>query len=177
VSGWIRAAAHRRSLFALVLAASVACAACSSGEASSSVARAPEGAEARLPSKILGLKVVRENVRANLSNVQKTYLQSVGLFSFREGDDLLRATIQVGRFNDVAEPRKERFRNAIIGQLGSTVPIQLRVGDRAVYLASGSEQNIFSWFDDVGFYVLSIRSDYAFPRSLLRQLLDRNLQA
>ena len=177
MNGAIRAAARRRSLFAMMLAATVACAACSSGEAASSVARAPVDADVRLPSRILGLKVVRENVRANLSNVQKTYLQSVGLFSFREGDDLLRATIQVGRFNEVAEPRKQAFRNAIIGQLGSTVPVQLRVGNRPVYLATGSEQNIFSWFDDVGFYVLSIRSDYEFPRTLLRQLLDRKLQA
>lgn len=151
--------------------------ACSSGtDASPRTVRAPVESEVALPSQILGLKVVRENVKANLSNVQQTYLQSVGLFSFREGDDLLRATIQVGRFNDVADQDKARFRDGIIGQLGATVPVKLRIDERTVYLSTGSDTNIFSWFDEVGFYVLSIRSDYAFPRTLLRKLLDMELQ-
>lgn len=159
------------------VAAAATMSACSSGsDAAAPAVRAPVETEVSLPSKILGLKVVKENVKANLSNVQQTYLQSVGLFSFREGDDLLRATIQVGRFNDVADQEKTRFRNSIIGQLGATVPVKLRVGENTVYLSTGSDTNIFSWFDDVGFYVLSIRSDYAFPRTLLRKLLEMELQ-
>lgn len=168
----------RRLATAGCVAAALALAAgCSSGtDASPATVREPVESEVALPGQILGLKVVRENVKANLSNVQQTYLQSVGLFSFREGDDLLRATIQVGRFNDVADQDKTRFRDSIIGQLGATVPVKLRVGERTVYLSTGSDTNIFSWFDDVGFYVLSIRSDYAFPRTLLRRLLDMELQ-
>jgi hypothetical protein len=159
------------------LAATAMTSACSSEtDAAASTARAPADTEVALPSKILGLKVVKENVRANLSNVQQTYLQSVGLFSFREGDDLLRATIQIGRFNDVADQDKARFRDEIIGELGATVPVKLRVGDDTVYLSTGSDTNIFSWFDDVGFYVLSIRSDFAFPRTLLRKLIEMELQ-
>lgn len=159
-----------------IVLAALASACSSDTDASPQTVRAPVEAEVALPSQILGLKVVRENVKANLSNVQQTYLQSVGLFSFREGDDLLRATIQVGRFNDVADQDKARFRDGIIGQLGSTVPVKLRIDERTVYLSTGSDTNIFSWFDDVGFYVLSIRSDYAFPRTLLRKLLDMELQ-
>lgn len=128
-----------------------------------------------LPSQILGLKVVEENVTGEIRGVSGTYLDSLGLFSFREDDDLLRATLQVGRFNDVAEPQRKRFRDAIIAQLGSTVPLQLHVGESDVWLTSGTEQNIFTWFDSKGFYVLSVRSDYGFPRSLLRRLLETQL--
>ena len=116
-----------------------------------------------------------ENIRSNLDRIQQSYLQGLGLFSFREGNDLLRATLQVGRFNDVADQKKTAFQNSIIGQLGSSVPIPLRVGDRTVHLATGSDQNIFSWFDDKGFYVLSIRSDYPFPRTMMRRLLKMEL--
>ena len=134
--------------------------------------RQPSKAVATLPSQILGLRVVEENVTSEIKGINETYLDSLGLFSFREADDLLRATLQIGRFNEVAEPQRRRFRDAIIAQLGSTVPLRLRVGDDDVWLTSGTEQSIFSWFDDEGFYVLSVRSDYAFPRSLLRKLLE-----
>ena len=146
------------------------------GNESEAVPRRTVGkAVVSLPSQILGLKVVEENVQGEIRGVSGTYLDSLGLFSFREEDDLLRGTLQVGRFNDVAEPQRERFRDAIIAQLGSTVPVQLHVGDRDVWLTSGTEQSIFTWFDPKGFYVLSVRSDYAFPRSLLRRLLETQL--
>jgi hypothetical protein len=151
--------------------------ACSSdSEATTSRTPAPASAyEVNLPSRILGLQVESENIRANLDRIQQTYLQSLGLFSFREGNDLLRATLQVGRFNDVADQERARFRDSIIGQLGASVPTRLRVGEETVYLSTGSDQNIFSWFDDKGFYVLSIRSDYAFPRTMMRKLLNTEL--
>jgi hypothetical protein len=151
--------------------------ACSSAsEAEAPPTPAPASAyEVNLPGQLLGLKVVSENIRSNLSRIQQSYLQGLGLFSFREGNDLLRATLQVGRFNDVADQKKAEFQNAIIGQLGSSVPIPLRVSDRTVYLSTGSDQNIFSWFDDKGFYVLSIRSDYPFPRTMMRKLLKMEL--
>lgn len=146
------------------------------GDESAAVPRArPSKAVVSLPSQILGLKVVEENVTSEVRGVSGTYLDSLGLFSFRETDDLLRATLQIGRFNDVAEPERKRFRDAIIAQLGSTVPLQLRVGDNDVYLTSGTEQSIYSWFDDNGFYVYSVRSDYPFPRTLMRKLLEAEL--
>jgi hypothetical protein len=134
-------------------------------------------AVANLPSQVLGLKVVEENISKDVRGVSRTYVDSLGLFSFRESNDLLRATIQIGRFNEVAEPRKQQFRNAIVAQLGSTVPTQLRLGRTIVYLTTGSEQSIFTWFDREGrgFYVMSVRSDYSFPRSLLRKLVEAEL--
>ena len=145
------------------------------GESEAVPRRPPTKAVVTLPSQILGLKVVEENVTGDIKGISGTYLDSLGLFSFREENDLLRSTLQVGRFNDVAEPQRKRFRDAIITQLGSTVPIQLRVGTNDVWLTSGTEQNIFTWFDSKGFYVLSIRSDYSFPRTLLRKLLETRL--
>lgn len=174
-----RRTAVRRVLALLVAACALTASACSSSsEAETPGTPAPASAyEVKLPQRLLGLRVVSENIRANLSRIQQSYLRGVGLFSFREGDDLLRATLQVGAFNDVADSKKADFRDAIIGQLGSSVPIPLRVGERTVYLSTGSDQNIFSWFDEKGFYVLSVRSDYAFPRTMMRRLLNMELLA
>lgn len=158
----------------VVSAVLVAAAACGGGEETAH-RRAPVKAVVSLPSQILGLKVVEENVGAEVKGINATYLDSVGLFSFREKDDLLRGTLQIGRFNDVAEPEKKRFRDAIIAQLGATVPVRLRVSDSDVYLTSGSDQSIFSWFGENGFQVLSVRADYAFSRSLLRKLVEAEL--
>ena len=152
-------------------------AACSSDKAApnASPVSSVAASDVSLPSEILGLKVVRENVKANLADVSETYLSSVGLFSFREKSNLLRATIEVGRFNEQAKQDQKKFRGQIIGQLGASVPVELRVGSKPVYLATGSDQNIFAWFDSKAFYVLSIRSDYQFPRTLLRKLVDSRL--
>jgi hypothetical protein len=176
VSRPVPGTAVRRVLLLTSAACILLAPSCSSSEAETPPTPAPASAyEVNLPGQLLGLRVVSENIRSNLSQIQQSYLQGLGLFSFREGNDLLRATLQVGRFNDVADAKKSKFQNAIIGQLGSSVPIRLRVGDRSVYLSTGSDQNIFSWFDEKGFYVLSIRSDYPFPRTMMRKLLKMEL--
>jgi len=145
-------------------------AACGGG---TEAATAPPAASAvvTLPSRVLGLRAVRENVAGDVGGVSASYLSSLGLFSFREKSNLLRATLQVGRFNNVASPQKGKFRDAIISQLGATVPVRLRVGSTDVWLSAGSDQAIYSWFASDGFYVLSVRSDYGFQRSLLRELM------
>jgi hypothetical protein len=168
--------AVRRVLLLLSAVGVLLAPACSSSEADSPPTPAPASAyQVNLPAQLLGLKVVSENIRSNLDRIQQSYLQGIGLFSFREGNDLLRATLQVGRFNAVADQKKQDFQDDVIGQLGSSVPIPLRVGDRTVHLATGSDQNIFSWFDEKGFYVLSVRSDYPFPRTMMRRLLKMEL--
>jgi hypothetical protein len=87
----------------------------------------------------------------------------------------LRATLQVSEFNEVAPNDKERFRDSVIGQLGSSVPVELRVGDEKIFLSAGGEQNIVAWFDDFGFYALSVRGDYPFPRTMIRKLLSMEI--
>ena len=53
--------------------------------------------------------------------------------------------------------------------------IRLRVGRSDVWLSSGSDQSVFSWFSGNAFYVLSVRSDYPFQRTLLRKLMDASV--
>lgn len=165
---------RRPAVAALALLALAA--ACGDG---TQAATAPTSVKAtvNLPSQVLGLRVVRENVSSEVKGVTASYLDSIGLFSFREKSNLLRATLQVGRFNKVAAPQKAKFRDAIIGQLGSTVPIRLRVGTSDVWLSAGSDQAVYSWFAGDAFYVLSVRSDYPFQRTLLRRLMQAQVQA
>ena len=60
-------------------------------------------------------------------------------------------------------------------QLGSTVPVRIRVGSTDVYLSAGTDQSIYTWFADDAFYVMSVRSDYPFPRTLLRKLVEAKI--
>lgn len=126
-----------------------------------------------LPAELLGLRVETESV--GVDRLEQTYFDSLGLYSFRTSEDLLRATLQVGRFNDQARPEDARFRRGIIGNLGSSVPEELRVGETIVHLSTGNEQSIYAWFDEQALYVLSIRDDYLFPRTMLRRLTEMRI--
>lgn len=158
--------------FALLMVA----AACGDGSNAETITR-PSAAVVNLPSQLVGLRVVRENVGAELRGVSASYLDSLGLFSFREKSNLLRASLQIGRFNEEARPNQRRFRDAVIAQLGATIPVRIRVGDTDVWLSQGTDQSIYTWFSGNAFYVLSVRSDYPFPRTLLRKLVEEDLLA
>ncbi len=158
--------------FALLLGA----AACGGGSNAETIAK-PSAAVVNLPSRLVGLRVVRENVGAQLRGVSASYLDSLGLFSFRERSNLLRASLQVGRFNKEARPNQGRFRDAVIAQLGSTIPVRIRVGDTNVWLSQGTDQSIYTWFSGSAFFVLSVRTDYPFPRTLLRKLVGHEMIA
>lgn len=123
-----------------------------------------------MPSQILGLRVEQEDVSTLIEEVDRSYFDSVGMFSLRE-DDLLRATFQLARFNFAARPNDARFRSSIIGLLGSSTPQQILVEDTIVYATSGSEQIVYVWFRDRAMFVLSVHRDFEFPRTLLRRAL------
>lgn len=156
--------------FALLVVA----AACGGGSKAETISK-PSPAVVTLPSQIVGLRVVRENVGAELRGVSASYLDSLGLFSFREKSNLLRASLQVGRFNKEAAPNQARFRDAVIAQLGATIPVRIRVGETDVWLSQGTDQSIYTWFSKNAFFVLSVRSDYPFPRTLLRKLVEQEV--
>lgn len=124
-----------------------------------------------LPSQILGLHLRAEDVSKGLAETRRPFLSNLGLFSLREGE-LVRATLQVSRFNRLARPKDPDFRASIIELLGSRRPLPVRVGDDTVYVTTGTEQSIFAWFDGRGFFVLTTHRDYEFPRTLLRRLLS-----
>jgi hypothetical protein len=132
--------------------------------------------EVQLPSKLLGLNVGSEDIKSEITETDQPYIDSVGLFSFRQGKNLLQATLQISRFTPEADAESNDFRGAIISRIGTTNPREIRVGDREVFLTSGRNQVVFIWFEERGFFVLTARRDYSFPRTLLRRLLDLDLE-
>ena len=123
-----------------------------------------------LPSQVLGLSVAPEDVEKLFGEARRPFIESIGLFSMRE-DDLVRATMQIGKFNRAARPSNSEFRQAIIGRIGTSRPQQIVVGDTTVWVSSGTDQVIFVWFKKRGFYVLTTHGDYEFPRTLLRRMI------
>lgn len=166
----------RRGSFARLVAAAtflLLTSACGGNSSADVGARQVETAGVRLSSQVLGLSVGAESVGAKLEQAQRPFVDSIGLFSFRE-NDLVRATLQVSRFNSQARPEEESFRRQIIGLLGGSAPQELLVEDSTVYATTGTEQAIFAWFQGRGFFVLSVHRDYEFPRSLLRTLVEQD---
>lgn len=125
----------------------------------------------RIPGQILGLTVHPEDVSAQVKTVDRPYVDSVGMFSLREGD-LLRATFQVARFNGLARPEEKSFRGEIIGLVGSSEPQEIRVNDTIVYSTAGNQQQVYLWFKGNGYFVLSVHQDFEFPRTLLRRVVS-----
>lgn len=124
-----------------------------------------------LPADLLGLEVRRESITANVKEQTQSYLDSVGLYSMRKGD-LLQATLQVSRFAKGVDHRKRDFRQAIITQIGTTVPKSVRMGKHTVYLTTGKQQNVVIWFKENYTFVLTTREEYEQPRGLLREILE-----
>lgn len=134
-----------------------------------------EATTIRFPAQLVGLEVVPENVSKVVSAVKRPYVDSLTVFSFRE-KELLRATLQLSRFNRLARPNDSKFRASIIGLLGSSKPLLIRVDDTTVYVTAGNKQNVFVWFNDKGLFVLSVTLDYQFPRTLLRRVIEQDIQ-
>ena len=147
------------------------------GSDDDALAQAPaKPPEIRIPSELLGLAVGAEDIRSQIDQTEQPYIDSVGLFAFRQGKDLLQATLQLSRFTPGARPESASFRGSIISRIGGTAPREVRVGDREIFLTTGRNQVVFIWFDKRGFFVLTIRRDYAFPRTLLRRILDLGIE-
>lgn len=125
----------------------------------------------KLPDQIIGLKVVPEKVDKEVLKVDRPYIDGIGVFSLRE-NDLLRATLQVSHLNSVARPKSKAFKDSVIGLMGSSTPIEIQVGKVTVYNTAGNKQSLFVWFEERGFFVLSIHEDYEFPRTLLRRVVE-----
>ncbi len=133
-----------------------------------------EAARLRLPQQIVGLQVGAEKVGAGLKKVDRPYVDTVAVFSLRE-DDLLRASLQVDRFNRAARPGDRDFQQTIVGTIGGSSPVRLRVSDEEVFATTASDQTVFTWFDGGGMLVLAVQKDFAFPRTLLRRMVDLDL--
>lgn len=126
--------------------------------------------ETIVPEDLMGLKVAAEEI-GGAPDVKDPYVEGVGLYSLRTGD-LLQGTLQVSRFSEDADSETNRFRQAVVSQIGSTVPKAYQMGDRTVYLTAGKRQSIAVWFDGRYFFVLSTRDEFEQPRALLRAALE-----
>ena len=125
-----------------------------------------------MPEQILGLGVIQEDISSDITEVRSaTYISSVALFSFREGD-LLQASLQVASLNNLAKPHLESFRKQVAGLMGGSSLEELRIGTYKVYMTSGQQQIVYTWFKGRGYFVLTVRRAYPFRRTLLRKLLD-----
>lgn len=125
----------------------------------------------KLPSQILGLAVVEEPISKEVKTNKRPYIKGVALFSLRE-NDLVRATLQINEFNDLARPNEQEFRSSIIDQVGATRPTRLRVGKDIAYSTVGTEQSVFVWFFKRRMFVLTTHRDYEFRRTLLRHSIE-----
>lgn len=167
-------------LTAAVVALAALAVACSKADASKATDATPSpvpSASVNLPTQILGLRLVEEDVTKQLKRVGASYLDSISLFGFREQNTkkTLRATLQTGRFNSLADISSKTFRSRIVGQIGTSVPQELRVGRQPVYMSAGELQYTFLWFADRWLYVLTVRRDYPFARTLVRKLVEGSL--
>lgn len=158
----------------VVAACLFASGACSDGIEQESDGTDP--ARLRLPQQIAGLRVVREDIKAKLKGIDRPYVDTVAVFSLRE-DELLRASLQVNRFNAAADPKDRKFTDSIVATIGGSAPEKFRVSDKDVFATSASDQVVFTWFDDDGMFVLAVQQDFEFPRTLLRRVLTSELTA
>ena len=133
-------------------------------------------ARLRLPQQIAGLRVVREDIESSLKGIDRPYVDTVAVFSLRE-DELLRASLQVSRFNAAASPEDPKFTDSIVATIGGSSPERFRVSDKDVFATSASDQVVFTWFDGDGMFVLAVQQEFEFPRTLLRRVLNSELKA
>jgi len=125
-----------------------------------------------MPTEILGLSVVPEKVAAQLAEIpQKTYVDGVVVYGLRSGT-LLEATLQVSHLVKGTPAESNRFQQTFLAAMNTgSVAVPVSLGGQTVYLSSGTNQTLGSWFRGPMYFVLAIRSDYPLPRTLIRDLV------
>ncbi len=162
----------RRALAPVVAAAALvgACSGGDDGAVSAADDRTIAELDASIPLEVNGLAVEEEDIADTLSGAQRPYLEAAGLYSFRE-DDLLQATLQIGRFADDVDADDETFRASLVNRV-SAGAAQFRMGGTELYVAGADRQTLTIWFDDDHLFLLSTRDGYEGGRSLLREALE-----
>lgn len=134
-------------------------------------ARTIEPLDAGLPLFLSGLRVDEEDIAATLEAGERPYLEAMGLWSLREEDDLLQATLQIGRFSDDVDPADEEFQDRIVTNIGPGART-LRMGEQTVHVTGGDRQTLSIWFSGEHLFILSTRDGYGGGRRLLRAVLE-----
>ncbi len=127
------------------------------------------------PATMLSLNVKKEDIAKVLAGETRAlYVDRVALYSLRETSNLLEATIEIGHFRSGTQWASEDFQLSIVGQLGSSVPVLVRVGSNIVYLTSSKGLTIAIWYGGGYMLALAIRNTFTQPKELLRQALEIN---
>ncbi len=122
-----------------------------------------------------GLVVGREDPCADFqSSSASRALNGIALFSLREPNRLLIATLEVGRFAPDAPLSDGDFRDGVMSQIGSTTPQALWLDGHEVYATSTTGLVLVSWFRGRYLFVLAIRDNYDQPKAILRDALKVN---
>lgn len=155
------------------VAVALAVGACSSGDGSVRAAedRQIEQADFAVPLSLAGYQVEDEDIEELLADGRRPYLESAALYSIREEDDLLQATLQIGRFADDVDEDDEEFRDSLLFSIGAA-PREARMGDHRVWITGADRQTLSIWFTDGHMLVLSTRDGFEAGRTVLRAALE-----
>ena len=123
-------------------------------------------AQTGMPPTLNGLAVTAEKLGHPGPRSARDYLDNIRLFSLRKGKEL-EATLQVGRFRTSA-PSTTSFHRSIAQQVGTTVPVENRIGGHTLYVSRGKRLSIAVWFAGRDMFILSIRETYTSPKTLIR---------
>ena len=126
--------------------------------------------ELSIPLDVDGLDVEEEDITETLQDGRRPYLDAAGLYSFRE-DDLLQATLQVGRFAPNVDADDEDFINGIITSIGPGAR-EVRMGEQQLYLTGADRQTLAVWFRNRHMFILSTRDGFEGGRALLREAVE-----
>jgi hypothetical protein len=98
-------------------------------------------------------------------------LDAVSLLTVRQSDELLIATLEVGRFSKAAPVSDPDFRAGVVDSIGDVAPRSLQVGSETVYTSASPGLVLVTWIRGRYLYVLAIRQTFGFPKALLRDAL------
>jgi hypothetical protein len=134
----------------------------------------PAEAQLKIPDTLIDLPVKREDISKTLTGVPNNLAtDQVSLYSIRNADNLLLATLEVGRFGDSADYKSGGFRKDLAAQIGASRSQVLRVGDQLVSITTAKGLTIAIWYRGRYLMVLSMRNtDFFRPKALLRAALE-----
>ena len=127
------------------------------------------------PDQMVGLNVVKEDIAKTLAQDKSPlYTDRVGLYSLRDPSKLLEATLEIGHFRSGYQTNSTQFQQSIVGNIGSTQPITIRLGVTPVYISSAKGLVLAVWFNGDYMLTLAIRRTFQKDKELLREALGVN---
>jgi len=123
-----------------------------------------------MPARINGLHVTAEPLAPLLKGVKESDAVAAGFYALRLGRTL-EATLQVTRFREREHASSPAVQQRVVNQIGASEPTLTRLPEGSAYLSLSNDQRLGVWFRGATMYVLTVRSDYPYPRSLIRSAL------